>query len=136
MRSSLLARRVASLAAAAALATTGAMAVGGAAGASTVHVKRHPTHMSIADKRVTRHHKHVTVIGGRLTSGKTGLGGKLVFLDRVTGHKLALAGRERTSRGGFVVFVADPKKATHFVLVFPGTPRFHSSHSRVITVKD
>lgn len=135
MRSSLLARRVASVAAAAAIATTGAMAVGGAAGASTTHAKRLPTHLSIADKRAVEHHKHVTVIGGRLTSFRFSVRGKVVFLDRVAGHKLAIVGRERTGRGGGVAFVVDPRKAAHFVLVFPGTRNFHSSHSRVITVK-
>jgi hypothetical protein len=34
------------------------------------------------------------------------------------------------------VFVVDPKKATHYLLVFEGTRHLHSSHSRVITVKD
>ena len=136
MRSSLLARRVTSLAAAAAIATTGAMAIAGAADASTAHVKRLPTHLSVADRRAVEHHKHVTVIAGRLTSFRFALRGKIVFLDRVAGHKLAIVGHERTGRGGGVAFVVDPKKATHFVLVFPGSPNFHSSHSRVVTVKD
>jgi hypothetical protein len=136
MRSSLLARRVASVAAAAAIATTGAMTVAGAAGASATHARRLPTHLSIADRRAVEHHKHLTVIEGRLTSFRFPLRGKLVFLDRVTArHKLVIIGREHTGRGGGVAFVVDPKCTSHFALVFPGTPNFHSSHSRVVTVK-
>jgi hypothetical protein len=135
MRSSLLARRVASVAAAATIATTGAMAVSGAAGASTMHHKRLPTHLSIGDRHAVEHHHHVTVIAGRLTTFRHPLPGRLVFLDRVAGHKLFIVGHEKTGRRGGVAFVVDPKKATHFVLVFEGTPHLHSSHSRVITVK-
>jgi hypothetical protein len=135
MRSSLLARRVASVAAAATIATTGVMAVAGAASASTTH-RRMPTHLSIADRRAVAHHKHVTVIAGRLTSFRSPLHGKLIFLDRLSGgHRLVVVGREHTGRGGVVVFVVDPKMTTHYALVFPGTPHFHSSHSRVVTVR-
>ncbi len=134
MRSSLLARRAASVAAAAAIAATGAMAVAGAADASTVHAKRLPTHLSIGDRRLVEHHEHLTLIVGRLTSLHFPLRGKLVFLDRVAGHTLTVVGHERTGRGGGVAFVVGPTTTTNYQLVFPGTPNFHSSHSRVITV--
>jgi hypothetical protein len=136
MRSSLLARRVASLAAAAAIATTGAMSVAGAAGASTAHARRLPTHLSIAEKRAVEHHKHVTIIAGRLTTHGFRLPGRLIFLDRVTArHKLVVVGREHTGRFGGVAFAVAPKVTAHYLLVFEGTPRLHSSHSRVVTVK-
>jgi hypothetical protein len=137
MRSSLLARRVASVAAAAAIATTGVMAVAGAAGASTTHARRLHTHLSIADKRAVEHHKHVTVIAGRLTvPGFKKLPGRLIFLERITPrHRPVIVGREHTGKFGGVAFVVDPRFTTHYRLEFPGTPRLHSSHSRVVTVK-
>jgi hypothetical protein len=136
MRSSLLARRAGAVAAAAVIATTGVMAVAGAAGASTAHAKRLHTHLSIADKRAVEHHKHVTIIAGRLTTPGFRLPGRLIFLDRVTArHKPVIVGRERTGRFGGVAFAVAPRVKTHYVLVFEGTPRLHSSHSRVVTVK-
>jgi hypothetical protein len=129
--------RAGSLVAAAVIATTGAAAVAGAAGASTAAVRRHPTHLSIGTHRAVVHHKHVTVIAGRLTSGKIALRDRLIFLDRVVGpkHKLVHVRREHTNKNGAVAFVVAPKSATRYVLVFPGTPRFHSSRSAVVTVK-
>jgi len=136
MRSSLLARRAGAVAAAAVITTTGVMAVAGAAGASTVHAKRLHTHLSIADKRAVEHHKHVTIIAGRLTTPGFRLQGRLIFLERVTAkHKPVIVGREHTGRFGGVAFAVDPKLTTHYRLEFPGTPRLHSSHSRVVTVK-
>jgi hypothetical protein len=136
MRASLM-TRAGSVAAAAAIATTGAIATAGAAGASTAHVTRVPTHLSIARKPAFEHHKHVTVIAGRLSTLKRNLAlpGRLVFLDRVAKDGLVIVGHERTGKFGRVAFVVDPKAATRFVLVFRGTPRLHSSHSRVVVVK-
>ena len=137
MRASLL-TRAGSVAAAAVIATTGAMATAGAAGASTAHMKRLHTHLSIATKHAVEHHKHVTVIAGRLSTRyrNFSLPGRLVFLDRVTPkHHLVVVAKERTRKFGIAAFVVDPKMATHYVLVFEGTPRLISSHSRVVTVK-
>ena len=53
----------------------------------------------------------------------------------VTAHKLLTVGHERAGRFGGVAFVVNPKVTAHYVLVFEGTPLFHSSHSRVVTVK-
>jgi hypothetical protein len=137
MRSSLLARRAGAVVAAAVIATTGAMTVAGAAGASTAPAKRLPTHLSIADKRAVEHHKHVTIIAGRLTvRGWKKLPGRLVFLERITAnHKRIIVGREHTGMFGGVAFAVAPRVRTHYRLEFPGTPRLHSSHSRVVTVK-
>jgi hypothetical protein len=135
MRASLM-TRAGSVAAAAVIATTGAMATAGAAGASTVHHKRLPTHLSIGKHRAVAHHKHVTIIGGRLSTVRNiGLPGRVVFLDRIANHALVVVGRERTGRHGVAAFVVDPKVTAKFVLVFEGTHVFHSSHSRVIVVK-
>lgn len=136
MRASLM-TRAGSVAAAAVIATTGAMATAGAADASAAHVKRLPTHLSIAKRRAFEHHHRVTVIFGRLSTVRNiGLPGRVVFLDRVAGHHLVKVGRERTGEHGRVAFVVDPKASTRFVLVFEGSRVFHSSHSRVVVVKD
>jgi len=39
------------------------------------------------------------------------------------------------TRAGPVAADVLPRSATHYALVFPGTPRFHSSHSRSVPVK-
>ena len=137
MRSSLLARRAGAVAAAAVIATTGVMAVAGAADASTAHAKRLHTHLSIAEKRAVEHHKHVTIIAGRLSvRGWKKLPGRLVFLERITPkHRPVIVGREHTSKFGGVAFAVHPKGTAHYRLEFPGTPRLISSRSRVVTVK-
>jgi hypothetical protein len=145
MRVSLL-TRAASVAAAAVIATTGAMAVAGAADASAHYRPRIPTHLAAAKSMVTG--SADTMIDGRLTTGfrhvrNIPLGGRVVFLLRVrkTHGKIVLTkvAREMTStkKGmvGDVSFMVDPMKTTHYVWVFQGTPRLHSSHSRVLTVK-
>ena len=101
-----------------------------------MHAKRLPTHLSIADKRAVERHKHVTIIAGRLTTPGFRLPGRLIFLERVTAkHKPVIVGREHTGRFGGVAFAVAPKTTAHYRLEFPGTPRLHSSHSRIVTVK-
>jgi hypothetical protein len=136
MRASLM-TRAGSVAAAAVIATTGAIATAGAAGASTAHHKRLPTHLAVGKRRAVAHHKHVTIIGGRLsTVHNIGLRGRLVFLERVTAkHTLVKVSHERTRKHGLAAFVVDPKATTKFVLVFEGTPLLHSSRSHVVVVK-
>ena len=135
MRASLM-TRAGSVAAAAVLATTGAMATAGAADASTAHYHRLPTHLAIAKRRAWEHHHQLTVLFGRLsTVHNIGLDGRLVFLDRITSKGLVKIGRERTGRHGRVAFAVEPKVTARFVLVFEGTPHLHSSHSRVVVVK-
>ena len=137
MRASLM-TRAGSVAAAAAIATTGAIATAGAAGASTAHHKRIATHLAIRERRAVAHHKHVTIIGGRLSTvhHNIGLKGRLVFLERVTAkHTLVKVAHERTRKHGLAVFVVDPKATTKFVLVFEGTPLLHSSRSHAVVVK-
>jgi hypothetical protein len=138
--------RAASVAAAAVIATTGAMAVAGAADASAHYRHRIPTHLSAAKAMVKG--SADTMIDGRLTTGfphtrNIPLGGRVVFLFTVrTMHRkivLTKVAREMTStkkgKVGDVSFMVDPMKTTHYVWVFEGTPRLHSSHSRVLTVK-
>ena len=130
MRASLL-TRAGSVAAAAAIATTGVMAAAGAADASTVH--RLPTHL-FASKHKAPHHD--VVIFGRLsTVHNIGLRGRLVFLDKLVGKDPVAIAHERAGAHGLVAFVVDPKSTTKYVLVFKGTKHLHSSHSRVVVVK-
>jgi len=145
MRASLL-TRAGSVAAAAVIATTGAMAVAGAANASTHFRHRIPTHVSAAKDPVAG--SSDTTLDARLTTGfrhlrNIPLGGRVVFLDSVKfkHHKIVLTevAREVTSttKGsvGDVSFTVDPSSTTHYVWIFKGTHRLHSSHSRVLTVK-
>jgi hypothetical protein len=132
MRASLM-MRAGSAAAAAVIATTGAMAATSAADASTHHARRLHTHLSIVKVKAIAHHKHL--IAGRLTTHGHGLPGRVVFLDRFAGKHVVKVRRERTGKAGFAAFVVDPKGTAKFVIVFEGTPRLISSHSRVVTVK-
>ncbi len=134
MRASLMAR-AGSVAAAAVIATTGAMAAASAADASTHLARRLPTHLSVVKVRAVAHHRRTFVIAGRLSTFGHGLRGRVVFLDRIAGRHVVKVGRERTGRAGVAAFVVDPKVTARFVLVFEGTPRLHSSHSRIVVVR-
>jgi peptidoglycan/xylan/chitin deacetylase (PgdA/CDA1 family) len=112
MRASLM-TRAGSVAAAAVIATTGAIATAGAAGASTHHAWRHhalrlPTHLSALKVRAAAHHKHVFVIGGRLTTFRFPLGDRVIFLDRIAGSSLVRVSRDRTNRVGVAAFPRRP----------------------------
>jgi dihydroorotase-like cyclic amidohydrolase len=145
MRASLL-TRAASLAAAAVIATTGAMAVAGAADASVHYRHRLPTHVSASKSAVSG--STDTMLNGRLTTGfphlrNIPLGGRVVFLEALRWRHgkifLVKVAREVTSttKGsvGDVSMSVDPAKTVHYVWVFEGTHRLHSSHSRILTVK-
>jgi hypothetical protein len=145
MRASLL-TRAGSVVAAAVIATTGAMAVAGAADASVHYRHRLPTHVSAAKDPVAG--SSDTTLDARLTTGfkhlrNIPLGGRVVFLDAIRFRHgrifLVKVAREVTSttKGsvGDVSATVDPAKTTHYVWVFEGTHRLHSSHSRILTVK-
>jgi hypothetical protein len=182
MRATLM-TRAGSVAAAAVIATSGAMAAAGAADASTPHAHRLPTHhahqlptshahqlatphahqpatpqahrpatpqahrlpkhhahrlrthLSVVKVKAAGHRKHMFVIAGLLTTFRHVLQGRVVFLDRIAGRHLVKVARGRTDRAGVAAFVVDPKATTVFVLVFEGTPRLHSSHSRVVVIR-
>jgi hypothetical protein len=122
MRASLM-TRAGTVAAAAAIATTGVMATAAAADASTAH-SRLGTHLGVAKRHAVEHGHHFTVLLGRL-----------VFLDRVTKKGLVQVGHERTGAHGRVAFAVDPKGIAVFVLVFKGTPHLHASHSHAVIVR-
>jgi hypothetical protein len=135
MRASLI-TRAGTVAAAAAIATTGVMATAAAADASTAH-QRLGTHLGVAKRHAVEHGHHFTVLLGRLSTRhhNMGLRGRLVFLDRVTKKGLVQVGHERTGAHGRVAFAVDPKGVAVFVLVFKGTPHLHASHSHAVVVK-
>ncbi|HXP19790.1 MAG TPA: hypothetical protein VN840_09120 [Streptosporangiaceae bacterium] len=134
MRASLLAR-AGSVAAAAVIAVTGAVATAGAADAAA-HVRRLPTHLSIAKVPAILHHRHVAVIVGDLRSHRVPLAGKIVFLDRKTpGGPWVVVRKEVTRRHGEVAFVVSPKLNARYVLVFKGTLNFSPTRSRVVVVR-
>jgi hypothetical protein len=133
MRASLLTRAGAATAAGA-IAFTGAMVTAGAADAATAH--RLPTHLGIAKRHATEHHRRITLIGGDLRSHRVPLRGRTVYLDgRLPGHKWVVVGHENTGRRGQVVFAVDPKITARYKLVYKGTKTFRPSQSRVVTVK-
>jgi hypothetical protein len=133
MRATTLAR-AGSVATAAVIAAGGAMATASAASAAPAAPKL-ATHLLIAKHRAVEHHKKVTVIGGDLRSHKSGLVGKVVFLDRkVPGGQWTQVGKEVTGKLGGVVFVVNPQVTARFVLVFKGDANFRPSHSRVVSV--
>ena len=138
--------RAASVAAAAVIATTGAMVVTGAADASVHYRHRIPTHLSASKSMVKG--SSDTMLHARLTTGfrhlrNIPLGGRVVFLDAIRWRhgKIVLikVAREVTStrKGmvGDVSMTVHPMRTTHYVWVFEGTHRLHSSHSRVVVVK-
>lgn len=135
MRASLM-TRAGSVAAAAAIATTGVMVTAGAADASTAQ-PRLATHLGVAKRPGKEHGHHVTWILGRLSTKhhNIGLRGRLVFLDRVTKKGLVQIGHERTGAHGRVAFAVDPKGVAVFVLVFKGTKHLDASHSHAVVVK-
>jgi hypothetical protein len=135
MRASLM-TRAGTVAAAAAIATTGVMATAAAADASTAH-PRLATHLGVAKRHAVEHGHHFTVLLGRLSTRHHNMGirGRLVFLDRVTKKGVVQIGHERTGAHGRVAFAVDPKGVAVFVLVFKGTPHLRSSHSHAVIVK-
>src|ERR1039458_2507913 len=100
------------------------------------HARRLPTHLSISKEQAVAHHKHVVVIGGRLTSHNVPLRGKVVYLDRRTAHaKWVVVGKEVTHKRGAVAFVVCPKVSARYALSFKGSLNFRTSHSKVVTVQ-
>jgi hypothetical protein len=133
MRATTLAR-AASVATAAMIAAGGAMATAGAASAAPAAPKL-ATHLIVAKRKAVEHHKKVTVIASDLRSHKSGLVGKVVYLDRkVPGGKWTQVAKEVTGKRGGAVFVVNPAVTARFVVVFKGTANFAPSHSRVVTV--
>jgi hypothetical protein len=126
--------RVGSVAAAAALATSGVLATAGAADATTTHLRRLPTSLSIVKVAHPRH--HFAVVSGRLSSHRIPLRDKFVYLARRTpGTSFHIVRRELSHRHGWVAFRVSPGVRSQYVLVFRGSPNFRPSHSGVVTVR-
>ena len=128
--------RLGALAASAAIATTGAMAVSGVADATTHPAARVATSLSIkASTPHAVHHVTVAKIAGRLTAGTSAIRFKVVWLERQgpRGHWIVVQ-RERTHRNGWVVYRIRERKTNNFRLVFRGTANFKPAVSATVTV--
>jgi hypothetical protein len=135
MRTSVKAR-LGAVAAAAAIATTGAMAASGVADATVTHPARVATALSIkAGKPVALRHVTTARVGGRLTSGTSPIRFKPVWLERQGphGHWFPIR-REFTGVHGWVVFRVFERKTGSFRLLFRGSPNFAPSVSAPVTV--
>ncbi len=132
-----LAVRIGGVAAAAALALTGATAAANAATVPAVHHHRIPTALAISNSTPVAHpHQTTALIAGHLTADRHNLRHLRVWLERLGSHgrwhldKAALTGRH-----GRVVFrVHAGKKAAIFRLVFRGNRNFAPSVSKVDTI--
>jgi hypothetical protein len=128
--------RLGALAATAAIATTGAMAVSGVADAATHPAARVATTLSIkASTPRAVHHRTVARIGGQLTAGTSQIKFKVIWLERQgpKGHWIVVQ-RERTHRHGWVAFRVRELKTSNFRLVFRGTANFKPAVSAPVTV--
>jgi hypothetical protein len=128
--------RVGATAAAAALATSGAMVASSAADASAAHVRK--LHTSLSIRKVNHPKLGFDVIRGSLHTRRVPLRDKIVYLEsRTKGTKFAVVAQQLTHKhGGWVAFKVTPTTtATRYVLVFKGSPNFRHSHSGVVTVK-
>ncbi len=124
--------RIASVTAAAAIATTGAMAAAGVADAGTVHHRLH-TNLSIGASRAVVDHHRGAEIHGFLSSHRTDLAGKRVWLDRrLQGGKWVLLRSQLSNRHGLVRFFVLPPRNAKFKLVFRGTVNFAPSQSLAV----
>lgn len=142
MRTSLLTRAavVPAIAAAAALAVTGAVSgCGTAASTTSTHagVKKFPTSLSIDVDPDTISHGQKTNVHGVLKSGQEGLAGEAVHLYWATGtgKKFTEIATSSTTKTGAIVFKVTAPGTRLCVLVFHGTSKFSASRSRVYTLK-
>jgi hypothetical protein len=128
--------KVGAATAAAAIATTGAMAASGTADASAAHhLRKLPTSLSI--RKVDHPRRGFDVISGSLRSRRVPLRYKVVYLEsRTKGTKFTVVAHELTHKhGGWVAFRVSPTVTTRYVLVFRGSPNFRHSHSGVVTAR-
>lgn len=128
--------KLGALAAAAAIAGTGAATSGVASAAVHPAVTRLPTALSIhASAPVTRNHVTSARISGRLTSDHVPLSHKVVFLQRrvAIGHWVIVQ-KAVTNLGGRVSYLIHERKTSTFRLLFRGTRKYKRSVSPTVTV--
>jgi hypothetical protein len=131
-----LAVRIGGVAAAAAIALTGATAAANASTAAPA-VQRIPTTLTISNTTPVAHaHQTTAIVIGHLTAGSFNLRHMRVWLERLgpKGH-WRIAQMKRTGVHGFVFFrVHVFKKPANFRLVFRHTRNFAKSVSNVDTI--
>ena len=140
MRTSLLTRAAAipAIAAASALAVTGAVSGCGAAASSThASVKTLPTSLSIDVDPSTIRHGQKAVVKGVLKSGHKGLAGEAIHLYWAigAGKKFTEIATSKTTKTGALAFTVSAPSTRLCLLVFKGTSKFSASRSRVYTLK-
>lgn len=131
-----LAVRLGSVAAAAAIAVTGATAAANASTAAPA-VHKIPTTLTISNTKPVAHaHQTTATVAGHLTAGAFNLRHLRVFLERLgpKGH-WQVKQMKRTGPHGHVFFrVHIYKKPASFRLVFRGTRNFAKSVSHIDTI--
>lgn len=131
-----LAVRIGGVAAAAAIAVTGATAVATASTAAPA-VHKIPTHLTISNTTPVAHlHQTTATVVGHLTAGKFNLRHLRVFLERLGPHGFWHVKQVKLTRPhGHVFFrVHIYKKPATFRLVFRGTRNFRRSISVTDTI--
>jgi hypothetical protein len=111
-----------------------ALALTGTANATVVPVRIHTT-LSIVESRNVIKAGRPDVISGRLAAGAQGLGGRVVYLDRIAGRVLTEVRVKFTGPHGGVSFVVQPGVTARYELVFKGTALLAPTHSGVVTVR-
>jgi hypothetical protein len=118
-----------------AIAATALLAVAGTASASTATPKKSTT-LSIVTAKSKITVGQWDTVGGTLASGKTGVPGRTIILDKrnVTDKRWYAVEEKTTGKYGKVVFNVDPKVSTRYQLIFKGGPIYRASHSGVVLV--
>jgi hypothetical protein len=118
------------------VAAAAVLALAGPASAGTTPlVPRVHTTLSIVESRNVIKAGHADVISGRLAARRTGLGGHIVYLDRVVDKKLVPIKAEITGKHGWVAFTVRPGVTARYELVYRGNKELGSTHSGIVTVK-
>ena len=117
-----------------AVAAAAVVALAGPASAAAAHPRVHTT-LSIVESKNVIKAGHTDVVSGRLAADRTGLLGRLVYLDRWNGIKFVEAQVKITGAHGAVSFVVQPDVTARYELVYKGSANFAPTHSGVVTVK-
>jgi hypothetical protein len=120
-----------------AVAAAAVLTLAGPANASThppLPVRLHTT-LSIVESRNVIKAGQKDVISGRLAHDGAGLGGHVVFLDRLSGGRFVAVQAGLTGKHGGVSFTVRPDVTARYELVYRGDAVLSGTHSGVVTVK-
>jgi len=119
----------------AAVAAAAVLALAGPANAKALPAPRVHTTLSIVESRLVIKAGHTDEISGRLAHDRTGLGGHVVYLDRLVGKKFVAVQAGLTGKHGWVSFTVRPGVTARYELVYLGNKELAPTHSGVVTVK-